>query len=225
MDALKDVIHVSDASSDMRATHIDNKLEVISIPVSDVDKAKDFYVGLGWRLDADFDNGKDFRVIQFTPPGSGCSIVFGRNVTPAAPGSFHGLLVVSDIEAARAEFTTRSIDASEVFHCAKGSGCRFPGRTGKVSGPHPERVSYGSFFSFSDPDGNCWDTQEITKRLPGRVASETMYLSAPDLSLALQRTAAAHGQHEKRMGQVDPNWADWYAEYMVSEQKGEAPAQ
>jgi catechol 2,3-dioxygenase-like lactoylglutathione lyase family enzyme len=222
MATLKGVVHISDASQNVKATHIDTKLEVIVIPVSDVDKAKEFYAGLGWRLDADFDNGKDFRVIQFTPPGSGCSVVFGRNVTTSARGSAQGLLIVSDIEAARAGLAVRGVNASEVFQCAAEFGCRFPGRGGRVIGPQPARISYGSYFSFCDPDENSWDVQEVTTRRPGRVARDTFYSSASDLSHALQRAAAAHGQHEKRMGQADTNWTDWYAEYMVREQKGEA---
>jgi catechol 2,3-dioxygenase-like lactoylglutathione lyase family enzyme len=225
MSTLNEAAPISDTSQTVKAKLIDTKLEVITIPVSDVDKAKEFYAGLGWRLDADFDNGKDFRVIQFTPPGSGCSVVFGRNVSTSAPGSAQGLLTVSDIEAARAELVTRSVNASEVFHCAKGLGCRFPGRPGRVSGTHPEGLSYGSYFSFSDPDGNSWDIQEVTTRLPGRVAGDTTYTSAYDLSQALQRAAAAHGEHEKRSGQADSHWADWYAEFMAREQKGEAPPQ
>jgi catechol 2,3-dioxygenase-like lactoylglutathione lyase family enzyme len=204
-----------------RATHSDTKLEVIVIPVSDVDRAKEFYAGLGWRFDADFDNGKDFRVIQFTPPGSGCSVIFGKNISTAAPGSSQGLLVVGDIEAAHAELVARSVNVSDVFHCAKGPGCRFPGRDGKVSGPHPTRLSYGSYLSFSDPDGNSWQFQEVTTRLPGRVDGDTTYKSAADLLQALQRAAAAHGEHEKRIGQADANWAAWYAEYMVHEQSGD----
>jgi catechol 2,3-dioxygenase-like lactoylglutathione lyase family enzyme len=198
---------------------------VIVIPVSDVDRAKEFYARLGWRLDADYDDGKDFRVIQFTPHGSGCSVAFGKNVTTSAPGSIQGLLIVSDIEAARADLIARGVDASELFHCATGPGCRFPGRAGRVIGSHPERLSYGSYLSFSDPDGNSWQFQEVTKRRPGRVAGDTTYSSAYDLSQALRRAAAKHGEHEKRTGQADPDWPDWYAEYLVREQKGEAPPQ
>jgi catechol 2,3-dioxygenase-like lactoylglutathione lyase family enzyme len=221
MAAQNSVASIDDASQNVKAAHMDTKLEVIAIPVSDVDKAKEFYAGLGWRLDADFDNGKDFRVIQFTPTGSGCSVVFGRNVTTSTPGSVQGLLIVSDIEAARADLAMRGVNASEVFHCATGLGCRFPGRPGRVIGPHPERLSYGSYLSFSDPDGNSWDVQEVTTRRPGRVDGAPTYSSAHDLSQALRRAAAAHGQHEKRTGQADPNWPDWYAEYLVREQTGE----
>jgi catechol 2,3-dioxygenase-like lactoylglutathione lyase family enzyme len=201
------------------------KFEVVVIPVSDVDRAKEFYGRLGWRLDADYDNGDDFRVIQFTPPGAGCSVIFGKNVTAAAPGSAQGLyLIVSDIEAARDELVAHGVDASEVFHDAGGvyAGTDPPYLFGRlrVSGPDPEHRSYRSFVSFSDPDGNGWLLQEVTTRLPGRVAGNTTYASAGDLSQALQRAAAAHGQHEARTGQADPNWPDWYAEYMVREQAG-----
>ena len=204
----------------------DMKLEVVVIPVSDVDRAKEFYGRLGWRLDAEYDSGKDFRVIQFTPPGSGCSVIFGKNVTAAAPGSAQGLyLIVSDIEAARKELVAHSVDASEVFHDAGGvhAGTDQPYLFGRlrVSGQDPEHRSYRSFVSFSDPDGNGWLLQEVTTRLPGRVAGDTTYASARDLSQALQRAAAAHGQHEARTGQADPNWPEWYAEYMVREQAGE----
>jgi catechol 2,3-dioxygenase-like lactoylglutathione lyase family enzyme len=202
------------------------KFEVVVIPVSDVDRAKEFYGRLGWRLDADYDNGNDFRVIQFTPPGSGCSVIFGKNVTAAAPGSAQGLyLIVSDIQAARDELVAHGVDATGVFHDAGGvyAGTDQPYLFGqrRVGGPDPEHRSYRSFLSFSDPDGNGWLMQEITARLPGRVAGDTTYASAGDLSQALRRAAAAHGQHEARTGQADPNWPDWYAEYMVREQAGE----
>ena len=205
---------------------VDMKLEVVVIPVSDVDRAKEFYGRLGWRLDADFDNGEGFRVMQFTPPGSGCSVIFGKNVTAAAPGSAQGLyLIVSDIEAARDELVAHGVNASEVFHDAGGvhSGADQPYLFGRlrVSGPDPEHRSYRSFVSFSDTHGNGWLLQEVTTRLPGRVAGDTTYASASDLSQALQRAAAAHGRHEALTGQADPNWPDWYAEYMVREQAGE----
>ena len=213
-------------SNDATVARVDMKFEVVVIPVSDVDRAKEFYGRLGWRLDADFDNGNDFRVIQFTPPGSGCSVIFGKNVTAAAPGSAQGLyLIVSDIEAARDELVAHGVDATEVFHDAGGvyAGTDQPYLFGRlrVSGPDPEHRSYRSFVSFSDPDGNGWLLQEVTTRLPGRVAGDTTYASAGDLSQALRRAAAAHGQHEARTGQADPNWPDWYAEYMVREQAGE----
>jgi catechol 2,3-dioxygenase-like lactoylglutathione lyase family enzyme len=210
---------------------VDMKFEIVAIPVSDVDRAKEFYGGrLGWRLDADYDNGSDFRVIQFTPPGSGCSVIFGKNVTAAAPGSAQGLyLIVSDIAAARTELLGRGVDISEVFH-NEGvyAGTDEPYLFGRrrVSGPDPELRSYRSFASFHDPDGNGWLFQELTTRLPWRVEGDTRYASASDLSQALRRAGAAHGEHEKRTGgQRDENWPDWYAEYMVREQSGEEPLQ
>ncbi len=197
------------------------------IPVSDVDRAKRFYAALGWRLDADYDSGKDFRVIQFTPPGSGCSVIFGKNVTAAAPGSAQGLyLIVSDIEAARADLLGRGVGIGEVFHDAAGvyAGPDEPYLFGRLraGGRDPEHRSYRSFASFSDPDGNGWLLQEITARLPGRVdASVTTFTSPTELAAALRRAGAAHGEHEKRRGgQYDTNWPDWYAEYMVREQAG-----
>jgi len=199
---------------------VDMKLEVVVIPVADVDRAKRFYGGLGWRLDADFVVGDEFRVVQFTPPGSPCSIHFGKGITSAVPGSARGLyLVVSDIEAARAELVGRGVDVSEVFHRAG------PGKP-PASGPDPARRSYSSFATFSDPDGNGWLLQEVTVRLPGRVdANDTTFTSSTELASALRRAAAAHGEHEKRTGHRDANWADWYAEYITREQAGnELPA-
>ena len=207
------------------AASADMKLEIVVIPVSDVDRAKQFYGGLGWRLDADFDNGNDFRVIQFTPPGSGCSVIFGKNVTGAVPGSAQGLyLIVSDIAAARAELLDRGIAVSEVFH-GEGvyTGPDEPYLFGRVrvNGPDPKHGSYRSFASFHDPDGNGWLLQEITTRLPGRIdSSVTTFASASDLAGALRRAAAAHGKHEAELGHADSNWPDWYAEYMVGEQNG-----
>jgi catechol 2,3-dioxygenase-like lactoylglutathione lyase family enzyme len=204
----------------------DMKLEVVVIPVSDVDRAKEFYARVGWRLDADYDNGTDFRVIQFTPPGSGCSVIFGKNVTAATPGSAQGLyLIVSDIEAARAELLGRGVNISEVFHDAGGvyTGPDAPYLFGRlrVNGRDAEHRSYRSFASFSDPDGNGWLFQEITTRLPGRIdRAETAFASANDLASALRRAEAAHGEHEKRTGQRDANWPEWYAAYMVAEQSG-----
>ena len=214
------------AATNASVAKVAQKLEVLVIPVSDVDRAKAFYVSLGWRLDADYDNGSDFRVIQFTPTGSGCSIIFGKNVTAAAPGSAQGLyLVVSDVAAARDEMLGRGVKVSEVFHDAGGeyAGPDEPYLFGRlrVSGPDPDHRSYRSFASFHDPDGNGWLFQEITTRLPGRVTADTAYPSASELSQALRRAAAAHGQHEARTRQADPNWPDWYAEYMVREQSGE----
>ena len=207
-----------DASADVRVGQIDLKLEVIPIPVADLDRAKAFYGGLGWRLDADFSKG-DARVIQFTPPGSPCSIHFGTNLTSAAPGSVQNLyLVVSDIKAARKELVSRGAEVSEIFHFAAGPA-PFGGR---VSGPAPDRATYGSYATFRDPDGNGWLLQEITNRFPGRVAGDTMYSSVYDLAQALRRASVAHGEHEARTGERDENWPDWYAEYMVSEQSGKA---
>ena len=202
---------------------VDMKFEIVVVPVSDVDRAKRFYGGLGWRLDADFDNGEDFRVIQFTPPSSGCSVIFGKNVTAAAPGSAQGLyLIVSDIAAARADLVSRGVEVSEVSHDANGvyAGPDEPYLFGRrrVSGPDPERTSYRSFASFSDPDGNGWLFQEITTRLPGRVEGETTFASAAELAAALRRAEAAHGEHERRLGRRDETWPEWYAEYMRREQ-------
>jgi catechol 2,3-dioxygenase-like lactoylglutathione lyase family enzyme len=200
----------------------DLKLEVVVIPVSNVDRAKEFYLKLGWRLDADRSSGNNFRLVQLTPPGSGTSIQFGINLTSAAPGSAQAmLLAVPDIEAARKELIARGIGASEVFHCDAGTACRFAGVGTRVDGPHPERLSYSSFVSFSDPDGNSWLLQEVTQRLPGRATGNTTYTSAHDLALAMIRAEKAHGEHERRIGHADPNWSDWYAEYMVREQSGE----
>jgi catechol 2,3-dioxygenase-like lactoylglutathione lyase family enzyme len=211
-----------------RRANVDMKFEIVVIPVSDVDRAKAFYDGLGWRLDADYDAGDGFfRVIQFTPPGSGCSVIFGKNVTAAAPGSAQGLyLVVSDIEAARAELLSRGAKVGPVFHGADGvyAGPDQPYLFGRirVEGPHPEHSSYRSFTSFSDPDGNGWLLQEVTSRLPGRVEGDTTFGSASELSAALWRAALAHGEHEKRNGgKHDEQWPDWYAAYMVAEQAGE----
>jgi catechol 2,3-dioxygenase-like lactoylglutathione lyase family enzyme len=202
---------------------VDQKLEVVVIPVSDVDRAKEFYSGLGWRLDADFPFDNGFRVVQFTPPGSGCSIQFGTNITQAAPGTASALyLIVSDIEAAHDELLKRGVDVSDVFHAGT-PGAQFQpdGTNGRVAGPAPERATYSTFVTFSDPDGNTWLLQEVTTRLPGRVeAAEIAYASSADLASAMRRAATAHGEHEKRIGQADENWPDWYASYMVAEQAG-----
>jgi catechol 2,3-dioxygenase-like lactoylglutathione lyase family enzyme len=210
----------------MTVISIDMKLEVVVIPVSDVDRAKRFYDGLGWRLDADFAPGDDFRVIQFTPPGSGCSVIFGKNVTAAAPGSAQGLyLIVSDIAAARDELRGRGIEVSELFHTDGAyAGTDEPYLFGRrrTGGPDPGRGSYRSFASFRDPDGNGWLLQEITTRLAGRIDSGlTSFASATDLAEALRRAEAAHGKYEARVGQGrDANWSEWYAAYMVAEQAG-----
>ena len=203
---------------------VDLKLEAVVIPVADVDRAKEFYGALGWRLDADFPFDNGFRVVQLTPPGSGCSVQFGTNITSAAPGSAQGLyLIVSDVEVARNDLIARGADVSEVFHAAT-PGAQFqPGGVGgRVNGPAPERASYSSFATFSDPDGNVWLLQEVTHRLPGRIESGgTAFASGADLSNAMRRASVAHGEHERRQGgEYDVNWPDWYAAYMVAEQAG-----
>jgi catechol 2,3-dioxygenase-like lactoylglutathione lyase family enzyme len=210
----------SDGSSNAR---VDLKLEVVVIPVADVDRAKEFYKKLGWRLDADFPFDNGFSIVQFTPPGSGCSVQFGTKITSAAPGSAKGLyLVVSDIEAARAEIIARGGKISDVFHAGT-PGAQFqPDATsGRVSGPAPNHATYSSFATFNDPDGNSWLLQEVTSRLPGRVdATSTSFGTVSDVASALRRASAAHGKHEQRIGAADPNWPDWYAEYIVAEQAG-----
>jgi catechol 2,3-dioxygenase-like lactoylglutathione lyase family enzyme len=213
-------------AGDPSVARVDMKLEVVVIPVSDVDRAKEFYASLGWRLDADLAAGDDFRVVQFTPPGSACSVIFGKNVTLAAPGSAQGLyLIVSDIAAAHGELLRRGVEIGEVFHDAGGVhvGTDEPYLFGRLraSGPEPGHHSYQSFASFRDPDGNGWLFQEITTRLPGRIsASATGFASANDLANAMRRAEAAHGEHEKRTGERDANWPDWYAKYIVAEQAG-----
>ena len=216
-----------DATRDAGVARVDMKFEIVIIPVSDVDRAKEFYTRLGWRLDGDFTNGDDWRGIQFTPPGSGCSVIFGKNVTPAAPGSAQGLyLIVSDIEAARKELLDRGVEVSKVFHGGNNvyAGPDEPYLFGRirVSGPDPEHRSYRSFASFRDPDGNGWLLQELTTRLPGRIDSAaTTFASVNDLASAMWRASKAHGEHEARTGgQRDENWPDWYAAYMVAEQAG-----
>ena len=216
------------ASETATARGVDMKFEIVVIPVSDVDRAKRFYGSLGWRLDADFAAGDDWRVIQFTPPGSGASVIFGKNVTAAAPGSAQGLyLIVSDIKAARDELLARGVEVGEIFHGGGDvhTGPDEPYLSGRlrVSGADPEHGSYRSFASLKDPDGNGWLFQEVTARLPGRVeASDTTFTSSTELAAALRRAAAAHGEHEKRTGGHDANWPDWYADYIVREQAGEA---
>jgi len=225
---------MTNATKTPKGPTVDLKFEIAVIPVSDVDRAKAFYTSLGWRLDADFASGDDWRVIQFTPPGSPASVIFGKNVTAAAPGSAQGLyLIVSDIEAARNELLGRGAKVSEIFHPVGDvhTGTDEPYLSGRhrVSGPDPGRGSYRSYASFRDPDGNGWLLQEITSRLPGRVdARSTTFASSTDLAGALRRAAAAHGEHgehgehEKRNGgQHDANWSDWYADYIAREQAGE----
>jgi catechol 2,3-dioxygenase-like lactoylglutathione lyase family enzyme len=213
------------ANQTTKAPAVDLKLEIVVIPVSDVERAKQFYAKLGWRLDADFTGSDDYRVIQFTPPGSNASVIFGKNVTSAAPGSAQGLyLVVSDIEAARSALLGRGVAISEAFHAGGDVhvGPDEPYLFGRVrlSGADPARGSYRSYASFSDPDGNGWLLQEVTERLPGRVEADTTFTSAADLAATLRRAAAAHGEHEKRTGEHDVNWPEWYAEYIVNEQAG-----
>jgi catechol 2,3-dioxygenase-like lactoylglutathione lyase family enzyme len=210
---------------DTSVAPVDMKFEIVVIPVSDVDRAKEFYAKLGWRLDADYDDGKGFRVIQFTPPGSGCSVIFGKNVTPAAPGSTQGLyLIVSELEAARKDLLDRGVEISEVFHnegVYAGTDETYLFGSVRVNGPDPEHRSYRSFASFKDPDGNGWLFQEITTRLPGRIDPAAMtFASASDLADAMRRASLAHGEYEKRIGAADLNWPDWYANYMVVEQAG-----
>jgi catechol 2,3-dioxygenase-like lactoylglutathione lyase family enzyme len=213
------------------APAVDLKLEIVVIPVSDVERAKQFYAKLGWRLDADFAGADDYRVIQFTPPGSNASVIFGKNVTPAAPGSAQGLyLVVSDIEAARNALLDRGVAISEAFHAGGDVhvGADEPYLFGRVrlNGADPARGSYRSYASFSDPDGNGWLLQEVTARLPGRIdGNGTSFTSSADLAAAFRRAAAAHGEYEKRNGgKHDENWPDWYADYIVNEQHGQQQA-
>jgi len=219
-------ITVTNAINTPKVPTVDMKLEIVVLPVSDVDRAKAFYANLGWRLDADYASGEDYRVIQFTPPGSNGSVIFGKNVTAQAPGSAQGLyLIVSDVEAARKDLLGRGVEVSEAFHDAGGvyAGPDEPYLFGRVrvSGADPEHRSYRSFAAFSDPDGNGWLFQEITGRLPGRVEGDTTFTSSTDLASALRRAAAAHGEHEKRNGgRRDENWPDWYAAYIVAEQAG-----
>ncbi|MBV9422825.1 MAG: glyoxalase [Solirubrobacterales bacterium] len=214
----------SEEDGSVGPARVDLKLEVVVIPVADVERAKEFYGRLGWRLDADFPFDNGFRVVQFTPPGSGCSIQFGTNMTSVTPGSASGLyLVVSDIEVARRELVARGAKVSEVFH-ADTPGAQFQpdGTSGRASGPAPGQDSYGSFATFSDPDGNGWLLQEVTTRLPGRIdPAETAFASTADLASALRRAEAAHGEHEKRTGRRDEDWPDWYAAYMAAERAGE----
>ncbi len=194
----------------------DFKLEVVVIPVSDIERSKRFYTGLGWRLDADFSAEGGFRVVQLTPPGSACSVHFGSGLTAAQPGSAQSTyLVVSDIEAAVAELIDRGATPSTVFHRTG------PGKPA-TNGRHPDGASYSSFATFSDPDGNTWLLQEITSRLPGRVESAGVsFTSAAELTDALKRAAAAHGEHEKRTpGQKHDDWPEWYAAYILAEQVG-----
>ena len=217
-------VTTQNAAGDARAPKVPFKFEAVVIPVTDVDRAKGFYGDLGWRLDADFAFDNGFRVVQFTPPGSGCSVQFGTKITTAPAGSAQGLyLIVSDIEAAINDLASRGVDVSEAFHPGT-PGAQFQpvGSDGRVAGPADEHATYSSFATFTDPDGNTWLLQEVTTRLPGRIdTGETSYASVDDLATALRRVAAAHGEHEKRTGEYDENWPDWYAAYLVAEQSGE----
>ncbi len=209
-----DEVRSSGAARIAGVASIDMKLEVVVIPVSDVDRAKEFYERIGWRLNIDRSAGEDFRLVQFTPPGSCCSVHFGKNVTSAAPGSAKTFLIVADIEAARDRLVAAGVNVGEFFH---------DGPEGRGSGLHPERLSYRSRALFSDPDGNCWHMQEVSTRDPRRVEpGTTSFGSESDLARAFRRAEAAHGEHEKRIGQRDANWPDWYAAYMVAEQSGRA---
>src|SRR6202050_346121 len=197
----------NEATSIASPQKVDMKLEVDIIPVSDVERAKEFYKKLGWRLDA-----MPSGVVQFTPHGSWCSIQFGAHLTPAAPGSAKGYLIVSDIQAARDAIVAAGIEVGQIFHLTP---------NGPVSGPDPNHATYRSLASFQDPDGNTWLLQEITTRLPGRVdPGATSFGSASDLATAMRRPSIAQGEHEKRIGAADPNWPDWYAAYMVAAQAG-----
>ncbi|WP_413195193.1 VOC family protein [Pararobbsia alpina] len=219
---MNDTQTLADTQSAAQSTQsVDMKLEVVVIPVADIDRAKAFYTQLGWKLDVDLSTNEQFRVVHFTPPGSQCSVLFGKGVTTQAPGSVQGLhLTVSDVVAARAALVDRGIEVSEVFHDA-GGVFHHAGTEARVSGLQPQRRSYGSFASFSDPDGNGWVFQEITTRLPGRVSeSDTVFSSSVELAGALRRAAAAHGEYEKQLGHHDDNWPDWYADYIVREQAG-----
>lgn len=209
---------LSDATSSRTrpAEKLDMKLEVIALPVADVERSMRFYGGLGWRKDADFAVGDTFRALQFTPPGSPCSVHFGKGVTPAAPGSAQGLfLVVADIEAARAELVAHGVDVSEVFHFE--GGIHVDGTEGRVAGPDPQRRSYQSWASFRDPDGNSWLLQEIKTRLPGRGLSSDV----PTLTELLRETEERHGQYEPTASKH--HWSTWYAAYLVARQNGRSP--
>lgn len=204
-----------------RPSTVDMKLEVVLVPVSDVDRSKAFYERLGWRTDVDV-RTDTFRAVQFTPTGSACSFQIGTHLTPAPPGSVQGLhLVVSDIAAAREDLVRRGVAAGPVFHCASGYACRFPDQDLPVPGRHPDRGTYGSFLVFSDPDGNSWLLQEVTQRFPGRVVGDTSYGSVDDLRQALERAAAAQGELEAGAGDATPGWLR-YAEHMVQEQSSPA---
>lgn len=216
-------LHHESSDDTSTAPKAEMKFEVVVIPVSDVDRAKRFYAALGWRLDIDFAVSEQYRVIQFTPPGSACSIIFGSGVTSTEPGSVQGLyLVVSDIKAARADLIDRGVKVSEPFYDVGGVFHHLDGE-GVVTGLHPQRKTYGTYVSFSDPDGNGWFLQEVTARLPGHeLSSDVEFASTTELARALCRAAAAHEEHQRRIGRQDAHWADWYADYISAEQAGRA---
>jgi catechol 2,3-dioxygenase-like lactoylglutathione lyase family enzyme len=206
-----DEVRSNEAAGSASAAKVDMKLEVVVIPVSDIDRARQFYERIGWRLNVDRSAGEDFRLVQFTPPGSWCSVHFGKGLTPTAPGTSRGFLIVPDIVAARDQLIAAGAEVGEFFH---------DGPEGKGSGLHPERLTYRSRAFFSDPDGNTWQLQEVTTRIPGRVEpGATSFSSASDLTSALRRAAAALGKGAER-SETDPYWLDRYAEYMVREQAG-----
>lgn len=211
---MSSILERTEAPAETQAQKVDMKLEVITIPVADVERAKRFYAGLGWRLDADIERGNAFRAIQFTPPGSACSVHFGRGITSAAPGSAHGIFVaVSDIDAARAHLAACGAEVSEVFHLMPGDP--------PASGRDPQRRPYATYATFKDPDGNSWLLQEITARLPGRLeGDETRFASPRELAAALRRAAAAHHAHEEKAGVPAGDWPDWYAAFLAAEQAG-----
>ena len=207
--------NVHDIQNPAAAT-VDLKLEVVIIPVSDVDRAKRFYESLGWRLDADFARGEDWRAVQLTPPGSPCSVIFGKGVTTAVPGSVQGtFLIVDDIEAARSELIRQGVDVSEVFHFD--ATLRVVGTEGRVAGPGPKDRSYSSWASFSDPDGNGWLLQEVKTRLPGRGFN----FDVATMTELLRETENRHGEYEPTAPKH--HWSGWYAQYMIARQRGKTP--
>jgi catechol 2,3-dioxygenase-like lactoylglutathione lyase family enzyme len=207
-------VRSDDASNNAAVARVEMKLEVIVIPVSDVERSKKFYEGIGWRLNVDRSAGEGYRLVQFTPPGSSCSVHFGKGITPAAPGSAKAFLVVTDIEAARNHLVAAGVEVGEFFH---------NGPEGRGSGLHPQRLSYRSRAVFNDPDGNSWEMQEVSVRDPSRIEpGSTSFTSTGGLASAFRRAEAAHREHEKLIARRDANWADWYAAYMAAEQSGKA---
>lgn len=208
---------VEKATSTSTAAAVDLKLEVVPIPVADVARAKRFYEGLGWRVDADFSNGSDWHLVQMTPPGSSCSVMFGKGFTTAAPGSLQGtFLVVDDVEAARTALIARGVNVSDVFHF-DGNLLRVVDTGGRLPGLDPNRASYFSFASFTDPDGNSWLLQEIKTRFPGR----GLGLDAGSLTALFRETEDRHGTYEATAPKH--HWSDWYAAYVVARVQGRTP--